>query len=158
MKKILLFLLFSVSCLAQENNFSITNDNIIWENVFITSQTNIPELLSRHSRIKIASASGSLYKGTGTGIRNKCAGTSDYMSREFNFDFEIEISEGKYRVTVFNIKYAEKPKKAAFTKLEKFLLENNAMKQDAKANNDIMCLNTYFNRTFTNTMVFKNKS
>ncbi len=155
MKTLILFLLFSVSCWSQTNGFATRHKSLVWENVVITNETNIPELLSRHPRLKITSSSGSVYKGTGSLIKNTCPGTSAFMENEFSFDFEIELSEGKYRITVMDIVYVQpKGKKVA---AEKYFLDKGAMKHDEISKADLNCLDVYFNRIFTMTAVYKNK-
>jgi hypothetical protein len=161
MKKMVFLLLFSVSCFAQVNNFIVKNNSLIWETVFISNETNIPQLLQRHPRLNVISSENNIYKGTGTEIRNTCPGASAFMDNEFSFDFEIELREGKYRVTITNIKFTlsgNSKKKPAVKNAENYLVENGAVKAGEATQQDLMCFETFFNRLFTVSMSFRNKS
>lgn len=156
MKKVLFFLLFSVSCFAQVNNFYAKNNTLVWENVIISDQNNIPELIQRHPRLSITP--GTSYKGKGTEIRHTCEGCSSYMDNEFSFDFEIKLSEGKYSVTVYNLVYKLMPQKNNLKKTvtaDSIILKNGAVRKDI--NEDLACLDRYFNKIFSMTRVYKNK-
>lgn len=156
-KLILLILMFvSLSGMCQVNSFMISNDKLIWENVFISSEANIPNTISRHVRLKITSSDGTIYKGTGTDIKNTCPGTSDFMKDgfSFSFNFEIELSEGKYRVTISNLVFSKSNKK---TEAEKYFIENGLLKKDGKIEADLTCLDNYFNKIFTVTAIYKNR-
>ncbi|MEL1244605.1 hypothetical protein AAEO56_10060 [Flavobacterium sp. DGU11] len=156
MRKILLLLLFSASCWSQANNFVARQKNLVWENVVISDQANIPELLAKHPRLTITSSKNAVYKGKGSHIKNICPDTSPFMEDEVSFDFEIEPGDGKYRVTVFNIVYTQGKTKTT-TAAEKYFLEKGILKQDAQSKKDFECLGIYFSRIFTMTMIYKNK-
>ncbi len=158
MKKVLFFLLFSVSCLAQVNNFYAKNNTLVWENVIISDQDNIPELIQRHPRLSIISVSGTSYKGKGAEIRHTCEGCSSYMDNELSFDFEIRLSEGKYSVTVSNLIYKSVPQKESLKKIEtadNIILKNGSIREDI--DEDLNCLDRYFSKIFSMTRVYKNK-
>ncbi|WP_294819375.1 hypothetical protein [uncultured Flavobacterium sp.] len=154
MKKLILFLLFSASCWSQANGFIVRQKKLVWESVVITSETNIPELVSKHSRLTIASSDKSLHKGKGAHFKNTCPGASAFMDQEFSFDFEIEEGDGKYRVTISNIVYHDKNKQAG---AERYFIEKSALKQDEASSLNLGCLDFYLNRLFTMTSVYKNK-
>lgn len=154
MRKIIFLMLFSVHCWAQSDGFAMRNKNLVWENVIISSETNIPGLIERHPRLKITSSNKSVYKGTGSHVKNTCPGVSAFMENELSFNFEIELGDGKYRVTVSDLVYHTGKSKAT---AEKLLLEKGGLKQDATTKTDLDCLGAYFNRIFAMTMVYKNK-
>lgn len=155
MKKLIFFLLLSVSCWSQTTGFVARHKNLVWENVVITNETNIPALIARHPRLAITSSNKTLHKGTGTLFKNTCPGASAFMDFEFSFDFEIEAGDGKYRVTVSNLVYhTVKGKKTA---AEKYFLEKGLLKHDEISNKDLNCLDAYLNRIFTMTQLYKNK-
>lgn len=161
MKKFLLIVLFSFSLsgFAQENNFLVSSSKLIWENVFISSETNIPNLIARHSRLKITSANDAIYKGKGIDVRNTCPGTSDFLKDDLSFDFEIELRDGKYRVTITNLLFAKKNKKQkATTPGEKYLLSEGEVKTDDITNADLICLENYFTKLFSMNTAYKSKS
>ena len=162
MKKLFLIALllsYSIGCVAQSNSFTTDNDKLIWENVFISSETNIPNLIARHTRLKITSVANAVYRGYGTDVRNTCPGTSDFLKDDFSFNFEIEPRDGKYRVTITNIIFSKKVKtKKSATASEKLLLEKGALKTGTKAEADFTCLENYFTKIFSMTSLYKNRS
>lgn len=155
MKNLLFFFFLTLSCFAQDTNFMVKNNVVVWENVYITNETNIPETLGRHPRLLLEPQSGNLYKGKGAEIKNTCPGVSVYMDNEMSFRFEAEKSDGKYRVTVYDIKFNEKGGKAA---IEKYLLNKGNFKKTDQAKADMQCLDSFFKRMFTLTQALKNKS
>lgn len=161
MRKLFVTLLFllSVSCFAQDNNFIVENEKLVWENVFISSETNIPNIVGRHSRLKIMSSDGALYRGKGIELRNTCAGTSDFLKDDYSFDFEIELRDGKYRVTITNIIFSKKTKKLKSTTLaENYFLENGKIKSDTVTTADLACIENYIIKVFSPIMAYKSKS
>jgi len=162
MKKIvlMLLLLYSISGFSQANSFIVSNEKLIWENVFISEEANIPAIISRHVRLKITSSEGSLYKGIGTDLKHTCPGTSDFLKDDFSFDFEIELREGKYRVTVSNLIFIKKNGRkspAQTLGAEKFLTDKGEIKQGGRSEADLICLDDYFNKIFTMTTAYKNR-
>jgi hypothetical protein len=155
MKSILLFLLLSLSCWSQTTAFTVRKKALVWENVVITNETGIPELISRHSRLAITSSDKSVHKGKGTLLKCNCAGSPEFMHNDFSFDFEIELGEGKYRITVSDIVYI--PAKGKKTTAEKYFLEKGTLKDDEATKTGLACIDAYFNRIFSNTEAYKNK-
>lgn len=161
MKKIffLVMLSFSLSCFAQETNFLVSDNKVVWENVFISNETNIPNVIARHSRLKITSSADNVYKGKGIDVRNTCPGTSDFFKDDLSFDFEIELRDGKYRVTITNMFFCKKVKRQkVLTPAEKYFLADDVLKSGEVATVDFTCLENYFTKLFSMTMVYKNKS
>lgn len=154
MKSLVFFLLLSIQAFCQTNNFSVKGSSLIWENVFISNETNISAVLAKHPRLKIDSTAGKLHKGNAVKIKNTCPETSLFMNDEISFDFEIEESTGKYRVTVTNIKFTNKGKSK---NAESYLIEKGAIKTGSIVQNDIECIENYLNRTFTLTQILNNK-
>lgn len=161
-KALLFFLLYSVAGMAQSGNFAIAENKLVWETVFISDESNVPQLIERHPRLKIISAKGNIYKGTGAEIKNTCPGASDFMNYDFGFNFEIELREGKYRVTVTNIVFTKtsrnKGRVSTADAAEKYFTENGNLRAGAAVQSDLACLETFFNRVFTMTRVYRNKS
>jgi len=151
---ILLLLLFTIGSRAQVSGFVVSDNMLIWENIFITSESNIPALIGRHPRLEVISSANNIYKGKGVLVKNTCPGTSSFMDNEFSFDFEIETGEGKYRVTVANIVYHKNKRNIG---AEKYFLTKGAVKAGKSNQKDLECLETYLNRLFTNTMLYKNR-
>lgn len=155
MKSIILFLLIlPFSGHAQVSSFVAADSSLIWENIFITNESNIPALIARHPRLEVISSSNNVYKGKGTLVKNTCPGTSSFMDNEFSFDFEIETGEGKYRVTVTSIIYHKNKKTVG---AEKYFTDKGAIKTGKGVQKDLECLDAFFNRLFTRTMLYKNR-
>jgi hypothetical protein len=158
MKILLLFIFFSITGFAQTSNFFVKQNGIIWENVFITDKKGITDLIQKHPRLVIKSSDSGTYKGYGSEVKHTCPDTSPFMEKDLSFDFEIVVSEGKYRVTVSNIKYTSNGKKGAkaIIKPESMWLASGQINKNYS--NDYACLNNYFNRIFTMSSVYKNKT
>ena len=155
MKLLLYFfiLITSVPVFSQGNVIAKKN-GVVWENVFISTDSNIAEYLAKHPRLKVESSSSELLKGKGTGFRNSCSGVSQQMLNEIFFDFEIQIEKDKYRVTVSHIQFGLKPAITA----ESLLMHNGTINYSAQSKRDMLCLEDFFNRLFTKGQIFKNKS
>ena len=107
----------------------MSDSKVVWENVFISSETNIPNVIARHSRLKVTSSADNVYKGRGIDVRNTCPGTSSFFKDDLSFDFEIELRDGKYRVTITNMVYSKKFKKQKIvTPAEKYFLSDEFLK------------------------------
>ncbi|MBE98987.1 MAG: hypothetical protein CMP77_03295 [Flavobacterium sp.] len=158
MRILFLFIFFTVAGFAQTSNFFVKQNSLTWENVFITDKKDIAALIQKHPRLSITASEGGTYKGHGSEVKHTCPDTSPFMEKELSFDFEIVISEGKYRVSITNIKYTSNSKKGAkaIIKPESMWLANGQINKNY--NNDLACLNSYFNRIFTMASVYKNKS
>lgn len=158
MKKLLLLtlsVLFGLSAYSQENSFAVLNNHLVWEDVIIAPEANIPAIITRHSKLKITSTEGNIYRGKAMGLSSSCNDSSKILKNEYNFDFEIELSEGKYRVTVTNIVF--KGKRGG--KADNFYIEKYPGKSVlANADADLNCLDAYFIKLFTMTTVYKTKS
>jgi len=150
---------FSINCFAQDTNFLVSNGKVVWENVFISNETNIPNIIARHTRLKITSSSDNVYKGRGIDVRNTCPGTSDFFKDDLSFDFEIEVRDGKYRVTVANMVFSKGPKKQkATTAAEKYFLADSKIKTGGEADTNFTCLENYFTKLFSMNLAYKSKS
>ena len=158
MKKIILLIicvLSTFSALSQDTNFSVLNGKLVWENVIISQEINIPAIVARHSNLTITGAEGSIYKGKATGLSSSCGNTSKILKNEYGFNFEIEMSEGKYRVTITNIVFAGK----CGGRAEGFYIDKLQGKRGhANAGADLTCLDAYFTKLFTMTRLYKTKS
>lgn len=154
MKSLIFFIFFAVQAFCQTSNFSVKGNKLIWENVFISDESNISAALSKHPRLKIRSVYGKLHHGVASKIKNTCPDTSTFMNDEISFDFEIEESSGKYRVSVTNIRFSLKGKSQP---AENYLTDKGTLKTTGVANRDIECIESFLNRTFTLTQTLNNK-
>lgn len=157
MGRYFLLLFLAINCYSQSTSFGVRNEKLFWENVYISNETNIPQLLKRHSKLKIDSASKNIYKGHATSLKNTCEDASPYLNNEFNFNFEIELREDKYRVTITKLVFKnEKKSRSKTTGFEVYYVENGLVKSSSKE--DFECLEAYFNRIFSFTTLYKSKS
>lgn len=147
-----LILLFSVPVFSQAN-ITVDKNSLVWENVYISEDSNVADYLSRHPRLKIESNTGGLLKGKGSMLKSSCTDTgadSGYIS----FDFEMQPNGNKYRITVSNICFGSKKT----VKAETIFLNNGVLRTDARTVKSTECLESFFNRLFARAQVFKNKS
>jgi len=157
MGKYFLLLFFTINCFSQSTSFGVRNEKLFWENVYISNESNIPQLIKRHSKLKIDSVSKNIYKGHATALKNTCEAASANLNNEFNFNFEIELREGKYRVTISNLEFIIKGNKSKKTvDSELYYVDNGIIKPSSKE--DFECLESYFNRIFSFTALYKSKS
>ncbi|MFP9098375.1 hypothetical protein ACLI09_04915 [Flavobacterium sp. RHBU_24] len=158
MKKTILLLVcvfYTLSVLSQGNNFAVLNGKLIWESVIISQETNIPAVVATHTKLAITGTEGNIYKGKATGLSSSCGDTSKILEREYNFNFEIELSESKYRITVTDIVFTGKGGGRA----EAFYIDKYGSERlPATAGADLACLDAYFTKLFTMTRVYKTKS
>lgn len=155
---IFLFLI-SISGFSQATGFAVANNQLVWENVFVSNEMNVPSLIGRHSKMKIVSSDGTIYKGVAKDILiSSCTDASKIFKYGVNFSFEIELSDGKYRVTVSDIIFNNQKKGKTKTPAEKSFVVSGKTKSTVEAVNDLTCLETYFNKVFTMMVIYKNRS
>lgn len=148
----LFVLLFSVPVFSQAN-FTVDRNVIVWENVYISEDNNIADHLARHPRLKLENNTGGRLKGKGSMLKSNCneAGPdSGYVS----FDFEVQTTGNKYRITVSNICFGSRKT----VKAEAMFLHDGMLRTTNETTKDLDCLEVFFNRLFTRAQVFKNKS
>lgn len=94
MKNILLFCLFSTIAIAQNKNFSVENNLITWKLVYNES-VNLSDLKNNPRLEFKTDSTGNIKKG------------SENLNKldEYTADFKIEAKTGKYRATVYNIRF-----------------------------------------------------
>ncbi|MGV3459166.1 MAG: hypothetical protein ACO1N9_01800 [Flavobacterium sp.] len=158
MKYLVLLFLFALPGYAQSTGFTIRENGVVWENVYVTDEADVAAILERHPGLTITSQKGNIYTGTATNIKNSCPGsTPALVDAKMNFNFEIEKSAGMYRVTIKKIRVLPtgKNKKAAYA--EQYFIEKGELKSGAQTATDLSCLEAMFNRMFTATNLLKNK-
>lgn len=156
--KLLIFLfLIALQGYAQATGFAVISKKVVWENVFVSDQQNIPALIARHSRLKVTSTDGKVYKGVGKNIIYKCSDTSATLNKGYSFNFEVELVEGKYRVTITGIVF-NTTGKTGKTQADMYFVTDGKLKQDAPVVADMTCLEGYFNRIFSTSTTLKNRS
>lgn len=155
--KLLIFLLFfAFQSRAQATGFAVIENKLVWENVFVSGHESIQALLSKRSRLKVVSAKGKVLKGTGKNIIYKCSDTSLVLSKGYGFVFEVELVDGKYRVTVSSILFNLKKGRKNISAENHFLVDGK-IKDDEASNADLTCLDSYLNRVFSSKSSVKNK-
>lgn len=111
-----MLLIISIFAFSQDLSFRINNKQVEWEKIFNTEKklSNIKSTLLLSGKLKfISETENSLigefgdflmdYKGAGF----TQMGTPMYLNsnNRYSANFKIDIKEGKYRVTIFNIKF-----------------------------------------------------
>jgi hypothetical protein len=81
--------------------FTTVEKVLQWQYVFNSDENDILKKLNLHPKLSVNE------DGTGKIVRGKMIqrGLAIFAQDDFNADFLIEIKEGKYRVTVFNISF-----------------------------------------------------
>lgn len=157
MKFLLLLLLFALPVCSQPKTFIVRDNALVWENVFVTGETDIASILEKHPSLTILSDENNIYKGVAKNVKNACPGTSETLiDARYDFNFEIERSAGMYRVTVANLKVVPAGKKQVVA-VESFLIDKGNIKNTSRTQTDLQCIDALFNRIFTATSILKNK-
>lgn len=105
MKKLFLLLWFSVTTLTAQENFTVDNDQISWQKVYETelSKQEIQEQLRQHPALSQIAEN---FSGTAKPTALNCEQSQAiYMRYPLQFFSNIEVKEGKYRVTVSRIEF-----------------------------------------------------
>nr|WP_322625846.1 hypothetical protein [uncultured Flavobacterium sp.] len=156
-KFLIILFLFALQGYAQATGFAVISNKVVWENVFVSDQQNISALIARHSRLKVTSTDGKVYKGVGKNIIYKCSDTSATLNKGYSFNFEVELVEGKYRVTITGIVF-NTTGKTGKTQADAYFINDGKLKQDTLVVADMTCLEGYFNRIFSTSTTLKNRS
>lgn len=150
MKKVLFLFLISISAFAQEHHFTSERQIVTWQNSYETTETDILKLIDKnHPKVDV-----DYQKSTGSGrsLNCKCDGTSFYLDSDFNMNFEVEIKEGKYRVTVNDIVFdSEAETESNNDRLEFFVLRmgQNAFHKTKQNLKNLICIDQYLTKLFT---------
>jgi len=149
MKTILLSLLFAMPIFAQQG-FRGEKGTIVWERTFPATNTDIGAMLALYPNIKIASASGGIYKGTAEDI--KTTGGSLLLKNPLKFDFTINVTADSYVVKVTGVKILERygPLQLRIipTGCEKYFMYNNKIKADQRTKSDLAYMETSLSSLF----------
>jgi len=145
----LMLLLLTAVGYCQSTGFVALDNKLVWENVFVYPVANVPAIVAKHGKLKIISTDGKLYKGRATGVMYRCSGCSAVFKYGYNFDFEIEVANDKYRVTISNVTFNNSRNGETKTPAEKPFLQTGKIKQTADVVTDITCLDTFFNKIFS---------
>lgn len=126
MKKILLitFLMFNIFSYSQNKNFELENNLIVWKFIYQDSK----DILNLKNNPRLE------FKNDSTGIIKK----TNFENKKLNQltgDFKIESKSGKYRVSVFNIKFYVEPvgfQSGSITMqtISEFTIEKSLLKKD----------------------------
>ena len=126
MKKLLLitFLIFGIFSYSQNKNFELEENIIVWKFIY---QDSIDVLnLKNNPRLE--------FKNDSTGIIKK-TNFEDKKLNQLTGDFKIESKSGKYRVSVFNIKFYVEPiglysGGISMQTVSEFTIEKSLLKKD----------------------------
>lgn len=153
---ILCLVLFSISASAQDN-FTIENNKIIWQQVYESelSDAEIKTLLK--SNAILSEVSGDL-TGTSRPEKISCAETTPiYMRDDLQYFTQIEVKEGRYRVTLSNFRFSPSVVVSLYNvettnntvAIEDYMQNNkNELRTGKMHTNSRDCLNRYFQEVF----------
>ncbi len=149
MKQTLFFLFLSFASFAQEHHFTAERQIVTWQNSYETTETDILKLIDKnHPKVQV-----DLQKSTGSGrsLNCKCEGTSFYLDSDFNMNFEVEIKDGKYRVTVNDIIFdSEAETESMNDRLEFFVLRmgQSTFHKTKQNQKNMICIDKYLTNLF----------
>lgn len=104
MKKFYFILLFTSICYCQDINykrFSIENKQIVWQNIYQKDSIQNIEALKKNLNLVFTN----LNSGYSKNQKLRCSGIAIYMMDIFQFNFQIEEKENKYRIRISNIAF-----------------------------------------------------
>lgn len=164
MKQIILFLFFTSTMVSQDKRFEnlydfflIDNGKIVWQKVYESnlSESEIKEYLSKD--IVLSPIAVTLSGHTNIFRLNKIENYGimpGWEKSDYQAYVSIEVKEGKYRVTVTDIKMdfnhsLYDPKAKTFTPLENFQLDDNdKFSNKTQGKKGLNCINLSFLELF----------
>lgn len=153
----LYMVLFSVSAIAQDN-FKAESNNIIWQQVYDSNLSEDEIKAQLRSNAILSEVAGNL---TGTSMPEKisCAETTPiYMRDALQYFTQIEVKEGRYRVTLSNFQFTPSVVVSFYNvetsnapvAIEDYMLNNSGeMRTGRMHTNSRDCLNRYFQDFFS---------
>ena len=149
MKKYIIFLLFiSFSAIAQDHHFKAERKEVFWQLSFKTSETDILNLIDKnHAKVTVNKEDNT---GKGSKLNCDCKGGGWYFEQAFDLNFTVEISDGQYQVTVYDITFDGESEENTNNRLENYVLRlgQNVFHTTEKNKINMMCLDTYFTKLF----------
>lgn len=145
MKRIVIVMVFFVNAIgfSQNNNFIVEDKLIVWRWVY--EDANHFSALKNKLRLNFVSDSTGIISKTNFGERNL---------EELTADFRIESKKGKYRVSVFNIRFFgqlihSKDLIQDYCMEREFLRNNGEIKKSVWGYNETELLNLHLIELFT---------
>lgn len=140
---IVVVLLVNAIGFSQDNNFVIEDDLIVWRKVY--EDTGHFSALKNNLRLHFVTDS------TGTISKTNFA---ERKLEELTADFRIESKKGKYRVSVFNIRFFgqiihREDLIQDYSMESRFLKKNEEIKKSIWGYNETALLNHHFEKLFT---------
>lgn len=149
MKKILFFIVLLTSAsYAQEHHFKAERKEVTWQLAFKTDDPEILKKIDKNHTKLIVNYDNST--GKGMKMNCDCKGGGWYFEQAFDIDFEVEIKDSKYLVTVSSILFESESETNPKTPVENYFLRigQNVFHTTEKNKINMMCLNTYFTKLF----------
>jgi hypothetical protein len=149
MKKILfLASLFCTISFAQEHHFKAERKEVTWQLAYKSSEPEILKIIDKsHGKI---SANYTDSTGKGSKLNCDCKGGGWYFEQAFDIDFEVQIKDGSYIVTVSNIQFESESEVKPKTPIENYFLRigQNVFHPTEKNKINMLCLDKYFTKIF----------
>jgi len=147
-KHLFLLVIITVNSFAQDHHFKAERKEVFWQMAFKTTETDVPTLIDKnHTKITVNKEDNT---GKGASLNCDCKGGGWYFEQSFDLIFTIELSEGKYQVTVYNIIFDGESEDNNNNRLENYVLRlgQNVFHPTEKNLKNLMCLDTYFTKLF----------
>lgn len=149
MKKIVLLALFMCSVtFAQEHHFKAERKEVTWQLAYTSSEAEILKLIDKnHTKVLINYDNST---GKGVKLNCDCKGGGWYFEQAFDLDFEVEIKDSKYLVTVSSILFDSESETNPKTPVENYFLRigQNVFHTTDKNKINMMCLDAYLTKLF----------
>jgi hypothetical protein len=150
MKKIaiLAVLLINTWVFAQEHHFKAERKEVTWQLAYKSSDAEILKLIDKNHTKVIVNYDNST--GKGVKLNCDCKGGGWYFEQAFDLDFEVEIKDSKYLVTVSSILFESESETNPKTPVENYFLRigQNVFHPTEKNKINMMCLDAYLTKLF----------
>lgn len=152
MKKLVLFMLFTLPVMAQ-TSFKSEKGNIVWEHTYDVANADVIAMVDKDPNLKISSFVENVYKGSGNEVKNRSQGGSALMKNNCKFEFTVIVNPDSYTVIVKDLKIIEKygpmGSRIMANPCEKYFANDKGLRSDDKAATDLACLDKYFTALFS---------
>lgn len=131
-KFLLLFLLSSICCFSQSNNFYVEKNTLTWKTDLDYTFEAYRKIVENNLKLEVTKSSDNQIKGVAKNLKYTCSGASSFMKEEFDADFIINFIDNKLSIIVFNLRFKSYDHYVFETvraKVEVFPIENQVLKK-----------------------------
>lgn len=149
MKKMLfLIVLISSVTFAQDHHFKAERKEVTWQLAYKSTDPEILKMIDKnHTKLSVKYDDST---GKGVKLNCDCKGGGWYFEQAFDIDFEVEIKESQYIVTVSSILFESESDLNPKTRVENYFLRigQNVFHPTDKNKINMMCLDKYLTKLF----------